>query len=273
MKKRFKFNSIRTKILFGFSLVILLILIYGIYNYSVIMKSNEEAKNIVEKELPLLIANQEMARTMANRISTARGYVLFGGDFKYQYNDDTEKSKRNEKAVREIGASEEFDALIQKTVEWRTFVSSEVFDVYENGNQDLARLNLVKKDQDVRDIMAGYEKLADESRDLIIQTEAKIIENGKQTLFITTVLTILVVVVSLVAALITSYVISKPIIKIRDRMNLISNGDLSNEPLEIKSQDEVGQLVVATNEMNHNIRELLNDINIVSDQLLVKVKN
>ena len=91
------------KILFGFSLVILLIVLFGVYNYSVIKKSNEEAKNIVEKELPLLIANQQMAKTMSNRISTARGYVLYGGDFKDRFNEYTEEGKRNEAIVREIG--------------------------------------------------------------------------------------------------------------------------------------------------------------------------
>ena len=146
--------------LFGFSLVILLVVLFGVYNYSVIKKSNEEAKNIVEKELPLLIANEQMARTMANRISTARGYVLYGGDFKDRFNEYTEEGKRNEAIVREIGASEEFDQLIKKTVEWRQFVAKEVFEEYDKGNIELARQNLAEKNQDVREIMAGYEELA-----------------------------------------------------------------------------------------------------------------
>ena len=255
--KAFSFKSIKMKILFGFSLVILLIVLYGIYNYSVIKKSNEEAKNIVEKELPVLIANQEMARTMANRISTARGYVLYGGDSKDRFNEYTEEGKQNEEIVREIGVSEEFDELIKKTVEWRQYVAKEVFEEYEKGNIELARQNLAKKNQDVREIMAGYEELASKSRDSINETENKIIANGERTLFIAMIVTILIIVVSLAAALITSNIIAKPIIKVMERMKLIANGDLSNEPLETKSQDEVGQLVVATNEMNNNIRELL----------------
>ena len=74
----------------------------------------------------------------------------------------------------------------------------------------------------------------------------------------------MVILVSLAAAMITSNIITKPIIKVMERMKLISSGDLSNEPLETNSQDEVGQLVVATNEMSNNIRELLSEINIAS---------
>ena len=267
MKKQFNFKSIKMKMLFGFSLVILLVVLFGVYNYSATKKSNDEAKNIVEKELPLLIANEQMATTMANRISTARGYVLYGGDYKDRFNEYTEEGKRIEATVREIGASEEFDQLIKRTVEWRQYVAKEVFEEYDKGNIELARQNLAEKNQDVREIMAGYEELASKSRDSINETESQIIENGKKTLFIVTIVTILVILVSLAAALITSNIIAQPIIKVMERMKLISSGDLSNEPLETKSQDEVGQLVVATNEMSNNIRELLSEINVASGSI------
>ncbi len=267
VKKGISFKSLRMKMLFGFSLVILLILVYGIYNYSSVVKSNEEARNIIEKELPILIANQEMATTIANRISTARGYVLFGGDFKDRFNDYTEEGKQLEANIREIGASEEFDALIKKTIEWRTYVASDVFEEYEKGNIELARENLAKKDSVVRELLAGYDELADQSRDSISAAGTTIIENGKSTLFLAIVVPILVILISLAAAFITSNIISKPIIKVKERMKLIASGDLSNEPLEVKSQDEVGQLVVATNEMNNSIRELLTEINGVSGSI------
>ena len=90
---------------------------------------------------------------------------------------------------------------------------------------------------------------------------------GKKHYLLATIVTILVILVSLAAALITSNIIAKPIIKVMERMKLIASGDLSNEPLETKSQDEVGQLVVATNEMNNNIRELLSEINVVSGSI------
>ena len=267
MLKAFSFKSIKMKMLFGFSLVILLIVLFGIYNYSVIKKNNEDAKNIVEKELPLLIANEQMAKTMSNRVATARGYVLYGGDYKDRFNEYTEEGKRNEAIVREIGASEEFDNLIKQTVEWRQFVEKEVFEEYEKGNIELARQNLAEKNQNVREIILGYEELASKSRDSINETESKITENGIKTLYISTTVTILIILVSLFAALITSNIITKPIIKVMERMKLISSGDLSNEPLETKLQDEIGHLVVATNEMNNNIRELLSEINVVSESI------
>ena len=109
MKKRFNFKSIKTKMLFGFSVVILLVILFGIYNYSVIKTNNEDTKNIVEKELPLLIANEQFALTMANRIAAVHGYVLYGDDYKDRFNEYTEVGKHNEEIAREVGVSEEFD--------------------------------------------------------------------------------------------------------------------------------------------------------------------
>src|SRR5699024_9575445 len=48
-------------------------------------------------------------------------------------------------------------------------------------------------------------------------------------------------------------------------MKEIANGDLSKEPIEVKLEDEIGQLSVATNEMNKNMRDLLQQINVVSE--------
>lgn len=61
--------------------------------------------------------------------------------------------------------------------------------------------------------------------------------------------------------------ISKPLRLVMEKMKLIASGDLSTEPLQIKSKDEVGQLVVATNEMDAKLRELLKQINIVSEKV------
>ena len=260
----FNFKSIKTKLLSAFSLVIILVILLGIYNFSVIMKSNQEAKNIVEKELPLLIANQQMELTMANRISTARGYVLFGGDYKDRFNAYTEQGKEYEAVVRSIRDSKEFDQLIEQTVAWRTMIDTEVFQEYDKGNEEAAMRNLNASAGTIREIMAGYEKMAKDSQTTINEIESEIVANGEATLRIVTIVTVLVILLSTAAALLTANSISKPVRIVMDRMNRMADGDLSGEPLESRSKDEVGQLVTAVNEMGDNTRRLVNEINVVS---------
>ena len=260
----FNFKSIKTKLLSAFSLVIILVILLGIYNFSVIMKSNQEAKNVVEKELPLLIANQQMELTMANRISTARGYVLFGGDYKDRFNAYTEQGKEYEAVVRSIRDSKEFDQLIQQTIAWRTMIDTEVFQEYDKGNEEAAMRNLNASAGTIREIMAGYEKMAKDSQTTINEIESEIVANGEATLRIVTIVTVLVILLSTAAALLTANSISKPVRIVMDRMNRMADGDLSGEPLESRSKDEVGQLVTAVNEMGDNTRRLVNEINVVS---------
>ncbi|WP_456359645.1 methyl-accepting chemotaxis protein [Bacillus sp. Y1] len=50
-------------------------------------------------------------------------------------------------------------------------------------------------------------------------------------------------------------------------MDLLANGDLSNEPLEIKSQDEIGMLLDSSNRVNDSLKEMLNNISAVSEAL------
>ena len=260
----FNFKSIKTKLLSAFSLVIILVILLGIYNFSVIMKSNQEAKNIVEKELPLLIANQQMELTMANRISTARGYVLFGGDYKDRFNAYTEQGKEYEAVVRSIRDSKEFEQLIEQTVAWRTMIDTEVFQEYDKGNEEAAMRNLNASAGTIREIMAGYEKMAKDSQTTINEIESEIVANGEATLRIVTIVTVLVILLSTAAALLTANSISKPVRIVMDRMNRMADGDLSGEPLESRSKDEVGQLVTAVNGMGDNTRRLVNEINMVS---------
>lgn len=76
-------------------------------------------------------------------------------------------------------------------------------------------------------------------------------------------------ILALFVAIIVSYFTTKRITTriqmVMDRMKEIANGDLSKEPIEVKLEDEIGQLSVATNEMNKNMRDLLQQINVVSE--------
>ena len=60
-------------------------------------------EDIVNKEVELLIANQNLALSMANRVATARAFVLFGDpEYIERFNEFTEFGKENEAIVRSL---------------------------------------------------------------------------------------------------------------------------------------------------------------------------
>lgn len=262
MRNLFTFKSLKMKILGGFSFVILLFLIFGMYIYYSVSDVNMDTESMINKDLQLLIASEQMANRMANGIGLASGYVLFGyNDYKDIFEDETKKAQHYEQIVQEIGASAEFEELIGRAAEWRSAVEQDVFTEFENGNIEQATLNLTISSKEARQIMEGFEELAVES-EVIIQHQGKnIIKNGNLTLYIALIALLIVIMISIVAAFVTSASITTPVKKVMERLKLIASGNLSHEPLKVKSKDEMAQLVMSTNEMSKNIRDLISEIN------------
>src|SRR5699024_7024033 len=154
--------------------------------------NNQDAENITNKELPLQIADEGLVSTMANRLAAARGYVLCGGDFNDVYNEYAEEGERHEEVVRELEVTEEFERLIEDTAAWREAIASDVFVEYDNGNEKAAQQNLAALTADAREIMNGYESLAENRENRNMKTEEEIVTGGEMTLIVVSVITILV---------------------------------------------------------------------------------
>ena len=259
------FKSIKAKLLTGFSVVIVLLVLLGMAIFSTLLTTNETAGNILDKELPLLIADEQLSLAMANRIATSRGFVMTGeASYKDLFNKATEESEKHQAKVKELGTSQETIDLMQRTVEWREYIIESVFAEYDRGNEELAEQNLLASNEDARGLMASYEEAAKNRENIIIGIEQKIVKKGTSTLIFFGSVIVLIIILSIAIALITANSISKPLHRVMGRMKMIAAGDLSNEPLDTTLRDEIGQLIVATNEMSENTHNLLDEIHRVS---------
>ncbi|WP_338066918.1 methyl-accepting chemotaxis protein [Virgibacillus profundi] len=266
LKRKFGFKSIKSKIIFGFSIVILLVILLSAYNIYSTVKTNEDIQEIMDYQLTLLIADEKMVINMAERTALLRGYLLFGdAALLNQFSEGVEPSIALENQVLELNDSEEVQAIIDKKIEWGHF-TDDVIAEYESGNEDRALdiMSLFVRPLS-NEIMADFQEMADKRETIINDMGNEIISNGESNFMFSSIITGLVLILGIAAASITSRSISKPIIKVMNRMNLIASGDMSQEPLVTKSKDEVGQLVVATNNMAKNTRQLLNRVQVVSE--------
>jgi methyl-accepting chemotaxis protein len=94
-----------------------------------------------------------------------------------------------------------------------------------------------------------------------------IIALGNSIATVSLITSVLVILVAVGSALLTSRAVTKPIKVVMSRMEAIASGDLSQEPIKKNSQDEVGQLIGSTNKMTKKVRELLQQINHVSESV------
>lgn len=269
MKNLFNFKTVKAKILFGFSVVVLFVLLLGIYNYFAVKMVNHYTEGILNKQLPLLIADEKVALNMSKRASLARAYVLFGDPmYKDKFNEYTMQSADVQETILEMSDSEEMKSLIKQSVEWRELVINEVFNEYDKGHKEIALKNLKEKaEPDMLDIMNGFEQVVIERENIITKEGKEIIASGDNQLTVGTIVSIIVIISSVIAAFVVASIITKPILVVMERMKLIASGDLRNGPLEIKVKDEIGQLVEATNEMSENMYRLLNKIHVASEMV------
>src|SRR5699024_7734668 len=266
MKKLLNFKRIRTKILLGFSIVLVLAILLSAYSIYSIQKTNSSMQDMIDKEIALLITDEQLANNMSERTSMLRGLLLYGdNDYKEEFSAGTEENIALENRALELSESEQLQELIDKKIEWGT-LTDEVIAEYEKGNIENAKHMMESKVQALEnELIDGFNNLASEREAEIEEIGNNIISNGETLAIIAMIVSGLMIVLGIFVAIITDRMISNPIQAVVNRMKLIANGDLTEEPLETKSKDEIGQLVTATNDMNHSMRDLLNQINEVSE--------
>lgn len=262
------FKTISRRIVFSFSIVITFMALYIVYNYFAIKQSNHATEQIVEQELQLLTTDYEQAQTIDLRIAAARGYVL-SGDEKYKaiFQDNVAHAASNEKQRLAMTSSEDFSKLAEMAKEWNRYIEQQVFAVYDQGNTELAIQNITKKDATVTTIREGYEGLAEQRKQAINEVGADMIVAGENKQLIGIVVGILIFVIAIIVELLSARGISRPIMTLTERMQRMTNGDLSGPPLKIHSKDEVGQLMEATNTMADILNRLLKHIQTVSNDV------
>lgn len=269
MFRKFRFRSVKYKMLFGFSLIIFFILIIGGYMLFAAKKVNDETIYIVDEQVPVLISNQQIAYTLANRIGLARAYVTTGDPYyREMFDEYSEMAKQYATQMEEALVSTKFDpSAVNATYEWEESMVNDVFNEYDQGNHATVNKNMNKLIPLAEEMMKDFESWALSGEGSIKSSGDEVIVSGYTTVVVVSVITILVVVLGTFIALTTSRSITNSLVSVMEQMKRIAKGDLSNEPLVINSKDEIGQLMQATNEMNHHSRELIQQIHFVSEKM------
>lgn len=262
------FKTISRRIVFSFSIVITIMALYIVYNYFAIQQSNNATEQMVSQELQLLTIDYEQAQTIDLRIAAARGYILSGNEkYKTIFQDNVARAASNEKQRLALTSSEDFSKLAEIAKEWNLYIEQQVFAIYDQGNAKLAIQNMTKMDATATTIREGYEDLAKQRKQAINEVGADVMVAGQNKQLIGIVVGILIFVIAIIVELLSARGISRPIITLTERLQQMTNGDLSGPPLKIQSKDEVGQLMAATNTMADILNRLLQHIQTVSNDV------
>lgn len=265
-------KRIKTKILIAFMLVISLCIILGAYSIYSSNKSLKYSRDIIDHELPLLIKDEQLLYNLSQRMVFVRGYILFEDK---QYKEDfltyTEESKLLQDELLDLSDSDKTKELIEKSIDWRTMIEERVFTQYEQGDAEQAKEILLNEVAPIsNEIMDGFKELASEREISIADAGKTVISSGKSIKTTSIILSIITVIAGIALALVTASLITKPILRIRDRMKVVENGELNHEPLKQTSKDELGELTLSVNEMQRNLRDIIEEMLNVSQSVTSK---
>ncbi|WP_223823607.1 methyl-accepting chemotaxis protein [Rummeliibacillus sp. TYF-LIM-RU47] len=266
MNRLFQLNSIRKKIVFGFSIVIALVVILGVFNILAIQALNKNTNDMVKKEIPLLKLDEQMALNMSERTSLIRGYILYGdASLKDEFKNQIDESIALENKLLKLSNSTQVKSLIDKKVTWGEQINR-VIEEYDNGNKEEAKRIMATEVKPLeKEIMDGFKQLSKDREEKIAKNGEEFASYGTSSLIFILILTAVAAIAAVLIEIKTVRVISRPIIGLVARVKEMAKGDLSQEKIEPTSNDEIGELILATNEMNENTRLVLEKINSLSN--------
>lgn len=265
----FHFKTIRAKILGAFSILIILTSIYTGYTYYNMKVSSEDMKELVDKDLQILLANEALSNSINVRMAAARNY-LDQGDTKFKdiFNESKENAKENLSIINKLSESNtEQQEIANKALAWQAEVEEKVFAEYDQGNKELALQHLIAIDSMAEEVREGYGELSDKREESITKNSQTVYD---ELAFVRTgslIFSFFIVVISIIMALISSSRISRPIHGVIDRMAHMAKGDISQEPLEVTTKDEVGGLIKSINHLQEMLHSIISSIHHVSEEV------
>ncbi|WP_080146893.1 methyl-accepting chemotaxis protein [Marinilactibacillus piezotolerans] len=264
-RRLFNFKSLRTKILFGFGLVILLVA--GLVTITSLSSNtiNQESKLMKDHQIPLMIADERVGFSIARRSTNVRAYLMTGEPrYRTMFEESSEAVIPYLETLGRLSESETIDNVIAAHEEWTQGMLTDVFDVYESGNEALALENMSDLAPTTTMMLDELSAAAREREVLINEAQQDIIETGTASLITNIILAVVILIVSITIAVFTARSIANPIKKVMERMHQIQEGNLKNQHLEVTTQDETGKLSSAANAMQERLKELVSSISEVS---------
>lgn len=264
------FKTLRTRILAGFLVLISCIAAFTTYNFIINSSMEHTAEELIERQLKMLTANQQLATSITVRAAASTNFITTG-DEKYldifkDYSElaDTQLTYLNEldPSGKEIRA--EHSAI---AIQWRNDITTKVFELQMAGQTEAAIVNLRALNDQATVVRTGYDELVKVNAENINTLGAEIISATGNTKFFGLLISLVILGLGIAIALFTANSISKPVRTLTDRLVTISNGDLTSKAFEVARKDELGTLMQASNELTVKMRNILSAIRTVSENV------
>src|SRR5699024_504538 len=194
MGKLFNFKSIKAKILSGFIIIMVILLLFSGFIYLAMDKMRDQSEAVVDKELQLLIADSNFANNMLEVRALTNLYLLTGdADVKEELMADIDEGDEIEAYLLDISNSDELRDVIDRKGNWETTVN-EAIDLYDKGNEDEALTFIRSTKADVDKMSTEIDDLKNNREDIIVKNGGSTVDNANNTIRATVVVIFIILI-------------------------------------------------------------------------------
>ena len=268
MKRNMKL-SIGKKMWFGFSAILLLLVITSILTQSGTTKLTDRYKDILDDDITKINLVEEIIVIQKDMATAVLEFVMFGSkDAVDKFDAEIEKGSVAARALIEKATDAESVKLMKD-------LQTETVKLFENNNKII----------ELKSANKPFEEYAANSSEinasvLVILAEIKQIQEGNladtraeledyedKTTIALIIITIIAIIVGILLSYFIGKSISKPIQKVTTGLEEIANGNLAVDPIVIKNRDEVGVMATTFNKMSSDLQQIVKSVRDSSMQL------
>ncbi|PLR77379.1 methyl-accepting chemotaxis protein [Bacillus sp. V3-13] len=262
--------TIGKKLLGGFLSVAVLLGIISFIAYYNIEKINDSYSDLVNRRAVILSNVKDMQNSASRQIGGLRGVLLEeDGSEKNLAESIGVLNQKIEATSKLVQRKEDKDALEKLASLNKEFKakSNEVITLMitnEDDAKELATEQLIPLSREIRDL-----------GDKIVKDQEKFMTEGSKTNsemvghVVTTVVILSIVgfILAIVIGIFITRMITKPILSLETVAGKIAAGDLTQDDIKVKYQDEIGNLTNSFNQMKRNLGQLIRQVSINTEQV------
>ena len=265
--------TIRQKLYLGFSSVLFFLIIISASNYILTTRINNQYTSLIDNSTTVVSYIKDLKNSISDE-QVSVNYYLLTGDSKYfkQYQNAFDTYNEKSKKVGELIKGQDSWQVLQGLD-----LIQEQYVIAADQMIDYKKKNSVDKYTQVAQAQGVLIQKFTETSEKFINVQEGILGNDisntkslvTSTKVIISILTIIIILLGLGIAYRISILISKPITLLSKNAAKIANGDLtSNEiVLNVRSNDEISDLVKAFNIMTNSLKKLLTEVNSAASQV------
>ncbi|SDC29617.1 MULTISPECIES: sensor histidine kinase [unclassified Candidatus Frackibacter] len=252
------FNTLRTKILAGYLILILIISGVALWSINNFLGLSNAINDIMVENYRSVIAAQNMIGSL-ERQDSAELLFLFGRQDK-----GTEVYRSNEKeflkwfsrAEDNITIREERDILNKIDKGFTKYLQdfNQLQIKYQKNPQQAKEFYLTKAMPHFNEIKGWCQDLLEVNQNAMVKAQKRANKNANDAVYSTAIISIVAIVLALLFGIYISNLIIKPTEKLIETVQKVGQGEL-NQEIEVKSNDEIGELAVEFNQMTKRLKD------------------